>query len=882
MHDLTRIFPGDSDMARRMRVFDWTLTPLGPAALWPNSLCTSIRIILTSRHPMFVWWGEELINLYNDGYAEFLHSRHPAALGRPAAAVWPEIWDEIGPRALRARSQDAGTYDEALPFVMLRKGYPEETYVTFSYSPIPNDDGGPGGILCPVTEDTQRIVGERQLTLLRELASRTTNARTPHETCMRAMEALATNPADLPFALIYQLEGSDEHPRVKAYYGVIAEAPTMTDRLAVEHQQLWPIAKALQSKRHVLVSDLSSIASWLPTIRGSFQPEQAVVIPLLSAGQPSSGRAVLVAGLNPLRRYNDDYKRFMELVAGGITAGLNNAARTAAEHALVASRDALERRVLERTAALQASEEKIRTLFETMAEGFCLLELVHDDHGAIRDLIFREVNASFKRQSGIHEVVGKTVRELLPHLERSWIDLATHVSRTGDPVVAENYSKDRDRWYRMHQSRVGGAGSAFVAVVLEDVTARKRAEMVLQESRARQTFLLALSDALRPLTDPAEVQSTASRLLGQHLGVSRAFYFAVEAQDGGYTHAVEKEFVFAESAFADLHRGKAVVVSNVNRLSVLSDAERSAHLAARVQAFIAVPLVKRGEFVGGFVTLHSAPRDWSEQEIALVHETAERTWAAVERARAEEALRHSEARLKQLNDQLEHRIRERTTEINELFARLVSAQEEERGRIARDIHDQIGQVMTALRMNIEAMQWRSNGQESLTEHTERVQRLAEELDQNIDFLTWHLRPAALDLGLTASLTNLVSGWSERFGIKAELDVPNGDGVRLPRDAEANLYRVVQEALHNVVKHADATHVTVVVGCHDREVVLLVEDNGRGFDVAETYLHEDGTGLGLLSMRERATLAGGRLEIESTPNVGTTIFVRVPIRQEELS
>src|SRR5262245_28270881 len=111
--DLARIFPGDSEMAARMRAFDWSTTDLGHPETWPQNLKTSVRIMLTSRHPMFVWWGERLINLYNDGYVAFLHTKHPAALAAPASTVWSEIWDVVGPRAGFAMRRDEGVYDEA-------------------------------------------------------------------------------------------------------------------------------------------------------------------------------------------------------------------------------------------------------------------------------------------------------------------------------------------------------------------------------------------------------------------------------------------------------------------------------------------------------------------------------------------------------------------------------------------------------------------------------------------------------------------------------------------------------------------------------------------------------------------------------------------------
>jgi len=262
-----------------------------------------------------------------------------------------------------------------------------------------------------------------------------------------------------------------------------------------------------------------------------------------------------------------------------------------------------------------------------------------------------------------------------------------------------------------------------------------------------------------------------------------------------------------------------------------------------------------------------------------------------------EALRQSEERLRRLNDALEERIRERTSElagaitslqvevrerraaeneIKALFTRLVSAQEDERRRIARDVHDQLGQQMTAIRINLEALQQRTDIDAPCADSVERTMWLAEELDRSIDFLTWELRPAALDhLGFPAALTRLVDGWSQRFHVRADCDTVGIDGVRLRSDVEANLYRLAQEALHNVYKHACATHVSVLLERRDHRIVLVVEDNGRGFAIDEVS-PEAATSLGLVSMRERAALVGGDLTIESTPEFGTTITARVPI------
>src|SRR4029078_9568243 len=140
---------GGGEMGVRMRAMDWAQTSLGPAEEWPQSLKNAVRIMLTSRQAMFVWWGKELINLYNDAYKAIVGGKHPEALGQPASIVWEEIWDEVGPRAESAIRDNVGTYDEALLLIMERNGYPEETYYTFSYRPVPTYEGGASATLCP-------------------------------------------------------------------------------------------------------------------------------------------------------------------------------------------------------------------------------------------------------------------------------------------------------------------------------------------------------------------------------------------------------------------------------------------------------------------------------------------------------------------------------------------------------------------------------------------------------------------------------------------------------------------------------------------------------------------------------------------------------------
>jgi len=407
--------------------------------------------------------------------------------------------------------------------------------------------------------------------------------------------------------------------------------------------------------------------------------------------------------------------------------------------------------------------------------------------------------------------------------------------------------------------------------------------------------LLSFIDALRPLNQPGEIVRTAARLIGEHFGVANANYARLDTDDGvdyyiaehGYAapgrHSIDGRYRLVDfpGVTDELRAGRTMDVTDVASDVRLRDDDRAAYAANDIASFVMTPLVINGRLSAIFAIHDPRPRSWMPDDVALMEDLTERTWTAVERARAEAALRESEERYRRLNEQLEERVRERTSEVRSLFTQLVSAQEEERRRIARDIHDQVGQRMTALRMNLETLRSQAEGRTALVEQVGRTQRLAEDLDQSIDFLTWQLRPAALDhLGLSAALQDLATGWSEQFSMTAHLLVNGVEDVRLSRDIEANLYRIAQEALHNVAKHAHATQVTLYLTQQNGNLVLLIEDDGQGFDPDAHRQADIGNGMGLMSMRERAASVGGRLEIESAVGRGTSIYVRIPRSEQE--
>ena len=316
---------GGGEMGERIRAFDWSKTPLGPLERWPQSLKTAIRIMLTSRQAFWIGWGPELTYFYNDPYKAIIGGKHPWAFGQPTAVVWREIWDVIGPMLATAMGGQEGTYVESQLLIMERHGYREETYYTFSYSPVPDDDGRPAGIICANTDDTQRVIGERQLALLSALASEAGDARTFEDACVRSVRALSANARDLPFAMMYLLDADGKGLSLVATCGIARGDRAAPERVAVGESSAWPFARVLDTQTQLIVPELPNVFSSLPTGPWPEAPTQAAVLPIGSAGQSGLG-GVLVVGLNPFRRLDEGYQQFLTLVARQIAGNASNAA----------------------------------------------------------------------------------------------------------------------------------------------------------------------------------------------------------------------------------------------------------------------------------------------------------------------------------------------------------------------------------------------------------------------------------------------------------------------------------------------------------------------------------------------------------------------------
>jgi signal transduction histidine kinase/DNA-binding response OmpR family regulator len=320
------VFPGNTEMARRMRELDWSTTPLGPVEQWPQSLRTSVSTCLDCAFPIVLWWGPDLTILYNDEYRPMLGpSKHPVALGERGAKVWAEIWDVIGPMLAHVFERAEATRSRDL-LLHIDRGYPEEAYFSFSYSPIHIEGGKVGGVFCPVIETTEKVIGERRLRTLRDLAAKSKGADSEDAAYEAAATILAANSHDVPFALIYRIDERQSAASLKAVAGIERGTSAAPESVALQDRlpDPWSLALVAGSGQPATLTNVSARFDVLPTGAWKVAPHTALVLPVSMPGQEQP-RAILVAAVSPMRALDEDYRTFFSLIATQIASSLADA-----------------------------------------------------------------------------------------------------------------------------------------------------------------------------------------------------------------------------------------------------------------------------------------------------------------------------------------------------------------------------------------------------------------------------------------------------------------------------------------------------------------------------------------------------------------------------
>ena len=318
-------------VGKLIREYDWSKTALGPIQTWPASMRTSVNLMLNSQHPMWIGWGREMLFLYNDAYISVLSlTKHPRALGRPAREVWSEIWDICGPLADKVFQNGEPSFVDDVRLFMKRGDYLEETYYSFSYSPIYDESGNVAGLFCPSAETTSKILHARRLRTLSQLSSKALLEKSIQTACASSLATIGTNTDDIPFSMLYLL---DEEGRVAKLEGTSAASGSLDEvapkniylNAETDDHHLWPVQEVINSAQPkiVQIGDLKGLP-----LGAAYQPiTEAYVLPVTCSGQLLPV-GVLIAGVNPTRGLDTEYRTFFKLVADQVGTAIQNAKAT--------------------------------------------------------------------------------------------------------------------------------------------------------------------------------------------------------------------------------------------------------------------------------------------------------------------------------------------------------------------------------------------------------------------------------------------------------------------------------------------------------------------------------------------------------------------------
>jgi PAS domain S-box-containing protein len=540
-------FPGEGPMVRAVHEKDWSQTLLGPVSSWPESIRNTVGICLNSHFPMLVLCGPELIYIYNDAAIPIFGEKHPWALGRRVADVWPEAWATIGPMLDSVLATGSATKGEDLLLLLERRGFVEECYFTFSYSPIRIDGGTVCGIFVAVLETTARVIQERRLRILSDLATQIAHGRGQENVFDPIAEALSRNPRDMPFAALYLADCSSECAVLSFCTGLVDEA-IPDPHVAIGTEDDHPVARVLQTSEAVLF-DLDGMAgNPFPRISSPERPRQALAMPLSLPGH-SRPRGVFVVGVNPLRPLDQDQHAFFDLVCGHIATavahldaieaerrrvvamaesgystaqlfgnatqgnGNSEADLRRAEHALRITHAELERRVAMRMRELREASRLLFAVFDRAPGGIAITDIAGR---------FIRANAAYQNLVGYteEELQNLTVRDLadpqdLPRKEALLRQLLNSERESFEMEVRYRRRDGSVLWINNFVSTITDEQHrpSYFVKMAQDITDRKRAE---REILASQSELRMLYDRLQTVRE--EEKRALAREVHDQLG----------------------------------------------------------------------------------------------------------------------------------------------------------------------------------------------------------------------------------------------------------------------------------------------------------------------------------------------------------------------------
>ncbi|HET9409938.1 MAG TPA: response regulator [Candidatus Sulfotelmatobacter sp.] len=1002
-NELDRIFPGESQMARLMRSHDWSRSEVGVPEKWPETLRTAVHICLASRHPIVLWWGRSTFTqFYNDAYISFLGAaKHPAFLGRSGQECWSEIWSTMGPMWEKVFLTGEATWAEDFLYVLNRNLPREEGYFNFSYSPLRDDSGSVEGIFCACYETTERVLGERRLRTLRDLGRTVLNAKSAEDACELTAKTLASNPADVPFALVYLLDEDQVQARLVASMGV--EAGTTVARRNIDigegaGDSAWPLRRVFGTCSPELVSDLSTHFAGLPGGPWPEPPETAIVLPIAAVGQAHPA-GFLVTAFSPRRIIDADYRTFFDLVAGHLATAVANARAYEKERERAEGLAELDRA---KTAFFSNVSHEFRTPLTLMlgplqdllgknanqlpAAAMQQLQLVNRNAARLLRLVNTLLDFSTIQAGRVQAVFQATdLAQFTAELasvfrsatDKAGLRLVTDCQNLGEPVYV-----DRDMWEKIVLNLISNAFKfTFDGEIVVSISrVGNKAEL-----RVRDTGVGIPADAVPKLFERFHrVPNTRSRThegtgiglaLVQELVKLHAGSVQVESKVGegttftvaipfGQSHLPDEQIArsqtlspTATSAMPFLDEAlrwlpdaststedfmdpnhlsplrSAQILESTQRPRILfadDNADMRQYVARLLAEHYEVETVANGQAalesalqhppnlilsdvmmpgLDGFALLkaiRASDRTKRIPVILLSARAGEESRVEGMQAQADDYLikpfsarellaciagrleisRVQQERHAELEKEVQERTREllvASQELRELSAHILQAQDAERRRIARELHDGAGQLLAAVAMEVSKVSAEREklGKRAATSLSS-IESLIAQMHVDIRTMSHLLYPPLLDeVGLHSALSDYVNGFGQRSGIKVDLDFPAGIG-RLDREFELCLFRIVQECLTNIHRHSASKVARIAITTNSGILNLHVSDEGTGMSEKKlAQLRFGGSGVGIRGMRERVHQLSGNLSIESDRS-GTRVRVSIPIKKSLLS
>ncbi len=812
--------------------------PLGTIANWPSSLKTAANICLNSCFPMVVWWGTDFRLLYNDAFRPILGSdRHPQALGQPAQSVFAESWHIIGPQLKRIFETKQADQEENLLIPVRRAGYLEESYYTYSYSPLLDEAGEVSGVFTVINETTKQVLSERRLSTSTQLAEQAgaladmiaDESQTTEELYQGIVKTLSENPADIPFAALYRLNSAKTQAMLCGRTPADAEDIWLPERMDFTQRDAWRFETVLHSREAIALTDLPKRFGVVPKGVFDLPVTSARVMPVRTLSLAGLA-GLLIVGLNPARQMDEEYESFLDLITGHIASALANANNRSTEK------------------ALKISEERFRSFAESNVVGI----LVGDISGAIN-----EANDEFLR------IVGYS-REDLRAGRLRWTDITPPEYLSADEVgIAEAqrtgsctpYEKE---YIRQDGSRIpvllgytltGKEREASVAFIL-DMSDRKRIEATLHQ---REIELQLVTDAL-----PVLISFVDADLRYRFNNRPYEEWFGCSASEM-YGKSIRE--MMGETAYQEILPYIQRVLAGE---TVTYESEFFSHAGdLRFLSVTYVPRVNPDGNVDGFVAMISNISDRKKNELEK-EQILQREHEA--REAAERANRIKDEFLAVVSHELR-------TPMNPILG---WSQLLKRGSLSPKKTDQA----------LESIERNARSQVQLIDDLldiSRVLRGKMNLTEN---------PINLSNVVTAGLETIrLAAEAKSIKITTALSpcAVNGD--------EGRLQQVMWNLLSNAIKFTpESGEVVVSLKAEARCAVITVADTGKGITaeflpyVFEHFRQEDysttrqfgGLGLGLAISRQIVELHGGSIAVESKgEDQGATFTVKIPLADQNL-